>query len=260
MRTHDERFAGLPGFAFAPHYLEWRGLRAHYLDEGQGERTYLCLHGNPTWSYLYRRMIPPFVASGCSRRRARSHRLRPLRQAGRRGALHVRFPPQLSARVHRSRNLKNITLVVQDWGGAARPDAADGDARALRAAAAHEHRARHRRRPLSTGFIAWRSYSQKNPDLAVGKLLARACPHLTDGGGGGLRRAVPRRALQGGRAALPADGSGALRRPRRGDLQKGEDFLHGRVERRELHGHRRDGPGARAGRDAAAARLDPRLP
>ena len=39
MRTHDERFAGLPGFAFAPHYLEWRGLRAHYLDEGQGDEN-----------------------------------------------------------------------------------------------------------------------------------------------------------------------------------------------------------------------------
>ncbi|HEY8265092.1 MAG TPA: alpha/beta fold hydrolase, partial [Steroidobacteraceae bacterium] len=64
MRTNDARFAGLPGFAFQPHYLEWRGLRAHYLDEGEGERTYLCLHGNPTWSYLYRRMIPQFVASG----------------------------------------------------------------------------------------------------------------------------------------------------------------------------------------------------
>src|SRR5258706_7174084 len=64
MRTHDERFAGLPGFAFPPRYLEWKGLRAHYVDEGKGEKTYLCLHGNPTWSYLYRRMIPPFLASG----------------------------------------------------------------------------------------------------------------------------------------------------------------------------------------------------
>src|SRR5258706_5943048 len=64
MRTPDERFENLPGFAFEPHYLEWRGLRAHYVDEGQGERTFLCLHGEPTWSYLYRRMIPPFLAAG----------------------------------------------------------------------------------------------------------------------------------------------------------------------------------------------------
>ena len=64
MRTPDARFANLPGFPHAPQYWEWRGLRAHYVDEGKGERTYLCLHGEPTWSYLYRRMIPPFAASG----------------------------------------------------------------------------------------------------------------------------------------------------------------------------------------------------
>ena len=65
MRTPDERFANLPGFPWAPHYLEWRGLRVHYLDEGNGRRApLLCLHGEPTWSYLYRKMIPPFLAAG----------------------------------------------------------------------------------------------------------------------------------------------------------------------------------------------------
>ena len=65
MRTPDERFANLPGYPWAPHYLEWRGLRVHYLDEGKrGARTLLCLHGEPTWSYLYRKMIPPFLAAG----------------------------------------------------------------------------------------------------------------------------------------------------------------------------------------------------
>jgi pimeloyl-ACP methyl ester carboxylesterase len=64
VRTPDKRFADLPGFAYRPNNLEWRGHRVHYVDEGKGERTYLCLHGNPTWSYLYRRMIPPLVASG----------------------------------------------------------------------------------------------------------------------------------------------------------------------------------------------------
>ena len=63
MRTPDERFANLPGFPWAPHYLEWQGLRVHYLDEGSGPRTLLGLHGEPTWSYLYRKMIPPFLAA-----------------------------------------------------------------------------------------------------------------------------------------------------------------------------------------------------
>ena len=60
-RTPDERFAHLPDFPFAPHYLELDGLRMHYLDEGRGEPC-LLLHGEPTWSFLYRRMIPPLSA------------------------------------------------------------------------------------------------------------------------------------------------------------------------------------------------------
>ena len=51
-RTPDDRFADLPGFPFAPRYVEINGLRIHYLDEGAGE-TVLCLHGEPTWSFLY---------------------------------------------------------------------------------------------------------------------------------------------------------------------------------------------------------------
>jgi haloalkane dehalogenase len=59
-RTPDERFDELPGYPFAPTYLEQDGLRMHYLDEGAGEPV-LCLHGEPTWSFLYRRMIPPLA-------------------------------------------------------------------------------------------------------------------------------------------------------------------------------------------------------
>ena len=64
MRTPDERFANLPGYPWRPNYLDWQGLRIHYLDEGKGARTLLCLHGEPTWSYLYRKMLPPFLAAG----------------------------------------------------------------------------------------------------------------------------------------------------------------------------------------------------
>src|SRR5215208_8214808 len=56
-RTPDERFDGLPGYDFAPRYLEQDGLRLHYLDEGSGPPV-LLLHGEPTWSYLYRKIIP----------------------------------------------------------------------------------------------------------------------------------------------------------------------------------------------------------
>ena len=179
MRTPDARFADLPGFPFQPRYLEWRGLRAHYLDEGSGDRTYLCLHGEPTWSYLYRRMIPPFVASGARVVApdfigfGRSDK--PEDEANYTFEFHRTFLLGFVEKL----NLRNIHLVVQDWGGLLgltlpmeMPERferllimntflATGDV------------------PLSEGFIAWRAYVAKNPDLACGKLLARTCPHLT---------------------------------------------------------------------------------
>ena len=179
MRTPDERFAGLPGFAFRPHYLEWRGYRVHYLDEGKGGRTYLCLHGNPTWSYLYRRMIPPFVQSGA---RVVAPDLVGFGRSDKpedEAAYTFDFHRDLLLHLLQRLDLKNVTLVVQDWGGllgltlpmemperferllVMNTTLATGDF------------------PLPEGFVAWRAYSNKNPDLAVGKLLARACPHLT---------------------------------------------------------------------------------
>ena len=67
LRTPDANFTGLPGWPYAPRYFERPdGLRLHYVDEGPRDaaRTWLCLHGQPTWSYLYRRMIPVFAAAG----------------------------------------------------------------------------------------------------------------------------------------------------------------------------------------------------
>jgi haloalkane dehalogenase len=65
VRTPDERFEGLSGFDYQPHYVEIAGLRIHYLDEGPKDaRAVLLLHGEPTWSYLYRKMIPVITAAG----------------------------------------------------------------------------------------------------------------------------------------------------------------------------------------------------
>jgi pimeloyl-ACP methyl ester carboxylesterase len=179
MRTPDARFAGLPGFPFQPHYLEWRGLRAHYVDEGKGDRVYLCLHGEPTWSYLYRRMIPPLVASG-GRVVApdfigfgRSDK--PEDEAMYTFDFHRGFLLDFI----QSLDLKGITLVVQDWGGL------------LGLTLPMEMPERFERLlvmnttlgtgdvALTAGFLAWRAYVAKNPDLDCGKLLARTCPHLS---------------------------------------------------------------------------------
>ena len=70
LRTPEERFRDLPGFPFAPRYVDdlpgYAGLRMHYVDEGRADAriVWLCLHGEPTWSYLYRKMIPVFAGSG----------------------------------------------------------------------------------------------------------------------------------------------------------------------------------------------------
>lgn len=179
MRTPDERFADLPDFPYSPRYTEWRGLRAHFIDVGQGERTFLCLHGEPTWAYLYRRMIPAFLA-------AKARVVAPdFIGFGRSDKMEEES--FYSFDMHRSflldflerLELRRITLVVQDWGGllgltlpmdlperferllVMNTMLATGDV------------------PLSEGFLAWRAYVAKNPDLAVGKLISRTCPHLT---------------------------------------------------------------------------------
>jgi pimeloyl-ACP methyl ester carboxylesterase len=70
LRTPDERFADLPGYPFAPYYVDVSdqdggALRVHYVDEGPADgAVVLCMHGEPSWSYLYRKMIPPLVAAG----------------------------------------------------------------------------------------------------------------------------------------------------------------------------------------------------
>ena len=67
LRTPESRFANLPGYPFAPHYHQVTPeLRLHYVDEGPRDAavTALCLHGEPSWAYLYRKMIPPFVSAG----------------------------------------------------------------------------------------------------------------------------------------------------------------------------------------------------
>jgi haloalkane dehalogenase len=115
MRTPDERFTGLAGFPFAPHYVAVGGLRLHYLDEGQGDPV-LCLHGEPTWAYLYRRMIPPL---------SEHHRVLALDFPGfgrsdKPGAVaDYSFALLRDALVGfiDALDLRRITLVVQDWGG-----------------------------------------------------------------------------------------------------------------------------------------------
>jgi len=114
-RTPDERFAGLPGYAFEPRYLEQDGLRMHYVEEGTGDPV-LLLHGEPTWAYLYRKMIPPL--GGVARvivpdyfGFGRSDK--PTLIADYSFDFHYRSIERLTEEL----DLRETTVVVQDWGG-----------------------------------------------------------------------------------------------------------------------------------------------
>ena len=123
LRTPDDRFENLPGFDFAPHYVDtvpgYEGLRGHYLDEGDtdAEEVFLCLHGEPSWCYLYRKMIPVFTAAG-------ARVIAPDWLGFGRSDKPVdddvytfHFHRDYMLAFIRHLDLKNVTLVCQDWGG-----------------------------------------------------------------------------------------------------------------------------------------------
>jgi len=180
LRTPDERFAALPGYAFTPHYTEHSGCRVHYLDEGprDASATVLCLHGNPSWSYLYRHMIPVFTTAGL---RVVAPDLigfgrsdKPLDESVHSFELHREM---LLAFVERL-DMKNVLLVVQDWGGLlglTLPMAAPERYSRLLVMNTGLGTGQ-----VTDGFRQWRAYSNTQPDLAVGKLIRRGKPDMSD--------------------------------------------------------------------------------
>ena len=169
VRTPDERFENLSGYPFQPNYVETFGMRVHYIDEGSGE-VILCLHGEPTWSYLYRKMIPllaekhravapDFIGFGRSDKYTEVH--------------------EYTYKMHRDTiigfietlDLKRITVVVQDWGGLV----------GLRVVSLIPERFSRivimntglptGEGPLPEAFIHWRNYVESTPDLPVGDIL-----------------------------------------------------------------------------------------
>ncbi|HEU5490610.1 MAG TPA: haloalkane dehalogenase, partial [Gaiellaceae bacterium] len=114
-RTPDEHFERLPGYAFEPHYVEQDGLRMHYVDKGEGAPV-LMLHGEPTWAYLYRKMIP--TVAGVARVVApdcfgfgRSDKPTRIEDYS------YEFHYQSIERLAEELDLRETTVVVQDWGG-----------------------------------------------------------------------------------------------------------------------------------------------
>ncbi|MDR3662202.1 MAG: haloalkane dehalogenase [Mycobacterium sp.] len=172
-RTPDERFANLPGYDFAPNYVDVDGLRMHYLDEGPRDGTpIVCFHGEPTWAYLYRKMIGPFVAAG--------HRVivpdyagfgRSDKPTDRRWYSYDRHT-ELVTRVLGGLDLSDATVVVQDWGGPIGLRWAMENADRVGALAIFNTGLFTGR--VSKGFMAWRDFAEKNPDLPVGFVIQGA--------------------------------------------------------------------------------------
>ncbi len=117
LRTPDERFENIPDFPFEPHYIEIDDIRIHYVDEGSNdEEVILLMHGEPSWSFLYRNMIPPLVKAGFRVvvpdlvGFGRSDK--PTEQSDHTYAKHVEWMTKWMLSI----DLKNITLFCQDWG------------------------------------------------------------------------------------------------------------------------------------------------
>jgi haloalkane dehalogenase len=183
LRTPDDHFINLPDYPFAPHYLEQKnGLRMHYLDEGLQDSdapVFLCLHGQPSWSYLYRKMIPVFAPHG----RVLAPDLfgfgrsdKPVEDE----VYTIAFHRNALIEFIETLDLHNITLVCQDWGGL------------LGLTIPYQMPERFKRlivmntsfptgeQSLGAGFEAWKMFNRSQPDMDVAMLFKRGTPVLSE--------------------------------------------------------------------------------
>ncbi|MBS1787280.1 MAG: haloalkane dehalogenase [Acidobacteria bacterium] len=180
LRTPDERFTNLAEYNFAPNYVEVSHqnttLRVHYLDEGmRNAAPVLLLHGEPSWCYLYRKMIPILIAAG--------HRViapdligfgrsdKPAAREDYSYQLHVDTMTDFINAL----NLRNITLFGQDWGGLiGLRIAAENPDRFARIVAANTFLPTGDQKP-SEGFLRWQQYSQTVENFHVGGIIKGGC-------------------------------------------------------------------------------------
>ena len=210
LRTPDSGFQNLPGYRYEPHYVDalpgYEGLRAHYLDLGpkHAKHTFLCLHGEPTWSYLYRKMIPVLLESGARVIApdffgfGRSDK--PVQDSTYTFHFHREFLLRFVEHVA----LRNITLVVQDWGGTL----------GLTLPVDVGFRSKLERlfvmntvlpvgKPLGPHFYEWRALVRKMPDLPVGQLIRNITPELSDEETAAYDAPFPDRRFKAGARTFP---------------------------------------------------------
>ena len=172
-RTPDDRFADLPGFPYEPNYREVEGLRLAHIDEGEGDPV-IFVHGEPTWSYLWRKVIPPVLEAG--------HRCIAPDHAGfgrsdkptELGWYSYDRHSELFAQLLEHLDVRDATLVVHDWGGPI----------GLRAAVEHPDRVARMvvmdtglftgEQPMSDAWKAFRDFVERTEDLPIGFLVKGA--------------------------------------------------------------------------------------
>jgi haloalkane dehalogenase/tRNA(adenine34) deaminase len=182
LRTPDENFVDLPGYAFRPNYHHGStGMRMHFLDEGAPDAPVaLCLHGQPTWSYLYRKMVPALVAAGQRVVAPDFFGFGRSDKPAEEATYTFDFHRNSIISFIETLDLKRMTLVCQDWGGL------------IGLTIPMDMQARFERLlvmntslgtgdvPLGDGFLAWRAFSNSKPDMDVAALMKRAVPSLSD--------------------------------------------------------------------------------
>ena len=186
VRTPDACFAQLPGYPWSPHYVDdlpaLNGLRMHYLDEGSrtAPRTWLCLHGNPAWSYLYRKMIPVFLEAGdrvvAPDMPGFGKSDKPKKDSFHTFSWHQQVLLEFVERL----DLHGVALVVQDWGGLLGLTLPLAAPQRYSALLVMNTMLATGETPLSPGFLAWRRMCANNPEFDVARLFARGNPQMTE--------------------------------------------------------------------------------
>lgn len=185
LRTPEERFNNLVNFPFTPNYIsnlkDFDDLRLHYIDEGSrtSNYTFLCLHGQPTWSYLYRKMIPIFVNAGYRVVAPDYYGFGKSDKPVNDDVYTFDFHRNSMVNFIQNLDLKNIILVCQDWGGLIGLTLPmEMPTRFSKLIVMNTALGTGEGVP-SPGFRAFRDWVNKTPDMDVGRLMLRGTPILT---------------------------------------------------------------------------------
>ncbi|MGB0370207.1 MAG: haloalkane dehalogenase [Opitutales bacterium] len=208
LRTPDSRFENLPGYSFAPNYIDtltgYEGIRAHYLDEGNPDATevFLCLHGEPSWSYLYRKMIPIFAQAGV---RVIAPDLLGFGKSDKpvdEDTYTFDFHRNFLMRFIEALDLTNITLVCQDWGGV------------LGLTIPQDMPERFKRllimnTGIMTGevneaFIEWKAFIESDDDVPIFEVFKRHAPGISDAEAQAYEAPYPDKSYKAGVRKFPS--------------------------------------------------------